>query len=74
METADPEERKEPAMTDPDRKPKHVTPDLPPDAGTQVPDAAPVADDEGRDPAEGPAPEQDRAAADTTEAGEEPPD
>ncbi|MFI1519974.1 hypothetical protein [Kitasatospora cineracea] len=61
---------------DPDRKQKHETPDLPPDAGTEVPDAAPVADEEGRDPTEGPTSEQNRTAADTTKAeGEdEPPD
>ncbi|MFC8723397.1 hypothetical protein [Kitasatospora sp. NPDC057198] len=59
---------------DPDRKPK--TPDLPPRPGTEAPDTGPVADEEGRDPTEGPTSEQNRTAADTTEAegGDEPPD
>ncbi|GLW73837.1 hypothetical protein Kpho02_61350 [Kitasatospora phosalacinea] len=63
-------------MTDPDRKPE--TPDLPPAAGTEVPDtdAGAVADEEGRDPTEGPTSEQNRTAAETTraEGGDEPPD
>ncbi|QKW23266.1 hypothetical protein HUT16_33005 [Kitasatospora sp. NA04385] len=67
-------------MTAPDRTPK--TPDLPPAPGTEapdmevvVPDTGPAAE-EGRDRTEGPAPERNRTAAETTEARseDEPPD
>ncbi|MGW4805868.1 hypothetical protein [Kitasatospora sp. NPDC004272] len=61
-------------MTDHVRKPE--TPDLPPRPGTEAPDTGPTATEEGRDPAEGPTSEQNRTAADTSEAegGDEPPD
>ncbi|MFD8594361.1 hypothetical protein ACFV1L_05120 [Kitasatospora sp. NPDC059646] len=65
-------------MTDPDRTPR--TPDLPPPDGARAPDIAEVAAEEGRDPTEGPASDQNRSAARTAKAEgegdgeEEPPD
>ena len=64
----DARDRKEPAVTDPDRTPR--TPDLPPPDGMEVPDIGLTVDEqeEGRAPAEGPTSGQNRSAADTTKA------